>query len=196
MKFEPYRCLFLDFQTKTQSSHRSNRGTPLRLWDPASPPVNLHSAPGPDQVCPGVDVILTVSQNLFPTPKLFIFILSWHFNMPLCSLSDPLPKMEGRRKKRSPLTRLSARGKKGRIGGLTKQRTVMIASICMAVYVFWVVGVEACAHKYAPSMSFWLQSHGNFGVNCQFSLTNVGFWRPAPTFWGWSPSLAISWRQN
>lgn len=32
--------------------------------------------------------------------------------------------------------------------------------------------------QYVPSRSFWSRSYWNFGVNRQFSLTNVWIWRP------------------
>lgn len=56
----------------------------------------------------GVDI----SGILPSTPKLFIFILSWHFNTPPCRLSDPLPKTSEERKQQLPsdTCQLEARG--------------------------------------------------------------------------------------
>lgn len=160
MKFELYRCLFSNSDLKLLPFKQGTSPAAVRSSLPArQSPLCPRAIP----CLSGGGVDISGIAKPFSTPKLFIFILSWHFNTPLCGSTDPLPEMKGEKKTPSPLTQLSARGKKAESEVWQNRRprwSLASVWLCVGVCLGYCVcfdtglgGVQACTHKYVLSRS-------------------------------------------
>lgn len=96
--FEPYRCLFPESFTKDLKLLPFKQGNPPAAVRSSFPTCQSPLCPRAIPSLSGGGVDISCIAKPFSTPKLFIFSLSWHFNTPLCFLSDHLPKMRQKKK--------------------------------------------------------------------------------------------------